>query len=75
MTLTIRRGIASHIYGRKFTIIVDETTCSNTKEQCVLVLHWVDDKLEPFEDVSGLHDTPAANTINILTLSMMCSFD
>ena len=58
---TILRQIASNICGRMFTIMVDETTDNSTMEQCVLVLCWVDDKLQPHDDFIGLHDIPAAN--------------
>ena len=47
MAHTILRKIASQISRRKFTIMVDETTDSRTKEQCVIVLRWVDDNLVP----------------------------
>ena len=68
MALTILRGIASRIRGKKYTIMVDETTHSSTKEQCVLVLRWVDDELEPHEDFIGLYDTPAVNATNIVNI-------
>lgn len=64
MALTVLRGIASSIRGRKFTIMVDETTDSSTKEQCVICLRWVHHDLVPHEDLIGLHDTPAANAAN-----------
>ena len=68
MALAILRGIASRIRGRIYTIMVDETTDSSTKEQCVLVLRWVDDELEPHEHFIDLYDTPAANVTNIVNI-------
>ena len=56
MALTVLRGIVSSIRGRKFTIMVDETTDSSTKEQCIIVLRWVDNNLVP-RDWSARHSS------------------
>ena len=68
MAHTILREIALQIRGRKFTIMVDETTDSSTKEQCVIVLRWVDNALVPHEDFIGLYDTPSANATNLVRI-------
>ena len=68
MAHTVLRGITSPIRGRKFTVMVDETTDSSIREQCATVLYWVDDDLMPHEDFIGLHDTPSANASNIVTI-------
>lgn len=70
MALTALRGIASSICGRMFTAKVDKTTNSSTKEQCVLVLRWVDDHMQAHEDLIGLHDMPAANSDNIIQVAL-----
>ena len=48
--------------------MVDETTDSSTNDQCVIVLHWVDNDLVPHEDFIGLYDTPSANATNVVRI-------
>ena len=55
MALRILRQIASSIQTSIFTIMVDETTDVGTKEQVVIVLRWVDNKLNVNEDFIGLY--------------------
>ena len=57
MTNSILREIASSIKSYKhFTIMIAETTDVTNKEQCVLVVRWVDDTLELHEDFIGLYE-------------------
>ena len=66
MALRILRQTASKIRGRMFSIMVDETTDCSTVEQCVIVIRWVDDKLETHEDFIGFYALPVANSDTIV---------
>ncbi len=46
MVLYILRGIATSISGKKYTIMVDETTSISNTEQLVVCLRYVDDNLD-----------------------------
>ena len=63
MANRILQDIAAIIHARSFAIMVDETTDISTQEQCVIVLMWVDDHLEPHEDFIGLHSTLADSNL------------
>ena len=65
MSLRVLRGIAENIGDRAFSIMVDETTDASVVEQCVIVIRWVDDSLQPYEDFIGFYGIPQidANTI------------
>ena len=41
--------------------MVDETTDLSTKEQCVIVIRWVDDQLVADEEFIGLYELITAN--------------
>ena len=68
MANRILREIAASIRGRPFAIMVDETTDVSTQEQCVIVLRWVDNHLEPHEDFIGLHSTASTDANSIVTI-------
>lgn len=46
----------------------DETTDVSTQEQCVIVLRWVDDHLEPHEEFIGLHSTTSTDANSIVAI-------
>ncbi len=81
MALTIVRNISSSIRGRKFTVMIDETTDCSTTEQCVICLRWVDQDLVPHEELIGFHDCPETNAdylvriIKDVLLRLNLSFD
>ncbi|XP_065192516.1 uncharacterized protein LOC135823598 [Sycon ciliatum] len=54
MSNQVLRKKASCIRGRFFTILVDETTDESTREQCVIVLRWVDEQLQAHEEFIGV---------------------
>lgn len=68
MALRILRQLASNIRGKYFSIMVDETTDCSTVEQCVLVIRWVDESLEPQEDFVGFYAVDVANADTIVAV-------
>ena len=68
MALAILRKIAANIQKSKFSILVDETTDQSVKEQVVIVLRWVDEKLEVHEDFIGLYVTDSIIANSLVSL-------
>ena len=56
MANSILRDIANSVRNNKhFTVMIDETSDISNKEQCVIVIRWVDDSLDVHEDFLGLY--------------------
>ena len=68
MALRVLRTIAANIGERRFTIMADETTDCSTIEQCVIVIRWVDEHLEPHEDFIGFYSIPTANSDTLVAV-------
>lgn len=68
MANRILREKAERIRGRFFTIMLDETTDQSTKEQCVIVIRWVDECLKPHEEFIGLYELAATDAATIVTV-------
>ena len=67
ISLRILRDIASKItLPRPFTMMVDETTESGTKEQCVVVICWVDNGLQAHEECIGMYVTISTDANSIV---------
>ena len=67
MANNILREIASSIKSYKhFTIMIDKTTDVNNKEQCILVMHWVDDTLEVHKDFIGLYEINDKESVTLI---------
>ena len=59
MALSILRDVARNIQnGVFYTIMADEVTDSSNQEQFVLCLRWVDEDLNPHEELVGLYVVP-----------------
>ena len=68
VALRVLRTIAANIGERRFTIMADETTDCSTIEQCVIVIRWVDEHLEPHEDFIGFYSIPTANSDTLVAV-------
>ena len=51
----LRKSVCKIQEAVNFAVMIDETTDQSNKEQVVLVLCWVDDKLEAHEEFIGLY--------------------
>lgn len=68
MGLSVLREILHCIHGSPFhTIMVDETTDISHKEQLTLVVRWVDENLEVFEEFLGMYSLQATTADSIVS--------
>ena len=63
MALTVIRRITASVAGKKFAVMVDETTDVSNCEQLVFCVRFVDDELNPHEEFVGLHKYGNHNSI------------
>ena len=68
MALRVLRQIASNVQATHFTIMIDETTDTNTTEQVVVVFRWVDSSLQVHEDFVGLYETDSISSDSLCAL-------
>lgn len=68
----VLRKIVSDIRGNFFTVMVDETMDTSTKEQCVFVVRWVDSNLEPHEEFIGFYTVPVTNADTLVSVILDC---
>ena len=55
MALQVLKEVASSLQSSEFySVLADETADSSNKEQLVVCIRWVDDKLEAHEEFIGL---------------------
>lgn len=66
MAHQILREVARTISGKKFAIMVDETTDCSCTEQCVIVIRWVDSDLSVHEEFIGYYAVATANAATIV---------
>ena len=61
----LRKSLVHIRKSKNFTIMVDETTDVSNKEQCVVCIRWVDEKLNPSEQCIGMYqlDNTKADSI------------
>ena len=70
ISLRSLRVIASKItLPRPFTMMVDETTDAGTKEQCVVVICWVDNGLQAHEEFIGMYVTASTDANSIVAIT------
>ena len=72
MAHRVLRQVAADIRSNFFSVMVDETTDCSTVEQCVVVIRWVDDTLQPHEDFIGFYAIPVANADTIVKVIHDC---
>ena len=69
MDLSILREITKNIHESQFfSLMADETTDVSNKEQLVICIRWVDSKLQPLEDLIGLHNIDCINAETIVSV-------
>ena len=69
LSLRSLRDIASKItLPRPFIMMVDETTDAGTKEQCVVVICWVDNGLQAHEEFIGMYVTASTDANSIVAI-------
>ena len=69
MALQVLRKIVSKIQEAVyFIVMIDETTDQSNREQVVLVLRWVDDKLEAHEEFIGLYMTSSITADSLVVI-------
>ena len=66
LALKILRDVVSNIQKGFFSIMCDECTYSSNKEQLVICLRWVDQRMDVHESFIGLYVLP---NINVETLN------
>ena len=68
MSLKILREIAAEIQSASFfTLMADEATDVRNCSQLVVVIRWVSDDLEVFEDFIGLNHMEKIDAVSIVT--------
>ena len=68
MGLSVLRKILHCIHGSPFlTIMVDETTDISNKEQLTLVVRWVDENFDVFEEFLGMYGLQATTADSIVS--------
>ena len=68
-SLRILRDIGSKItLPRPFTLMVDETTDADRKDQCVVVICWVDNGLQAHEEFIGMYVTASTDANSIVAI-------
>ena len=65
MALTVICRIAATVAGKKFAVMVDETTDVSNCEQLVFCVRFVDDELNPHEEFVGLHNMETTTALSI----------
>ena len=73
MSNQLLREINADVHRATFyTIMVDETTDCSNREQAVLVLRYVDDKLYVHEEFIGLYNIPSTDASTIVMMIKDC---
>ncbi|XP_068233467.1 zinc finger MYM-type protein 1-like [Palaemon carinicauda] len=70
VSLSIVRDIAKNVKENWFSIMADECTGVDNKEQLVICIRWVDNDLEVHEDLIGLHFLESIESDEIVKVLM-----